>query len=264
MIEAQDIAVELGGRRVLDGISLAVPRGQLVAVLGPNGAGKTTLLRALAGLLPYQGRVSIAGQDLARISPMERARAVAYLPQGHQADWPLAARDVVAIGRMPHGGGPGHLGARDAAAVDGALAAADARHLADRPVTGLSGGERARVMLARALAVQAPVLLADEPVAALDPGHQLAVMDLLRQAAAGGGTVVACLHDLTMAARFADRVVVVVRGRLKADGPAADVLGTDLLRRVFDIEAVRIEHDGQPVIVPWATGADARSRDSRR
>ena len=258
MIEARDIAVELGRRQVLRGVSLTVPMGQLIAVLGPNGAGKTTLLRAIGGLVPFTGYIGLAGRDLSTMSPMQRARELAYLPQGHQADWPLAARDVVAIGRMPHGAGPGRLTARDAAAVDRALSAADAMHLAERPVTELSGGERARIMLARALAVEAPVLLADEPVAALDPEHQLAVMGLLRQVAAGGGTVVACLHDLTLAARFADRVVVIAAGRIEADGPGPQVLGRDLLERVFRIEAAHLEYGGQTVIVPWSAGADSR------
>ena len=257
MIAVRELSVVLGGRRVLDGVSFDVPKGMLVAVLGANGSGKTTLLRAVAGLLAYSGGIELAGQDAAALGSAQRARLVAYVPQGHQADWPLAARDVVAIGRMPHGGGPGRLRESDIRAVENALVAVDATHLSSRPVTELSGGERARIMLARALAVAAPVLLADEPVAALDPQHQLRVIGLLQKVAANGGAVLAALHDLTLAARFADAVIVLDAGRIAAQGRPADVLTADLLERVFQIEAHRFVHDGQCVILPWSTETDS-------
>ncbi len=258
MIELDDVSVRLAGRIVLDRVSLRSSKGELIAVIGPNGAGKTTLLRAIAGLAPADGRIQLAGQDAREMSGTTRARTVAYLPQGNIADWPISVRDVVAIGRIPHGGGPGREREGDAAAVATALAATDAVHLAERPITELSSGERARVMLARALAVQATILLADEPIAALDPAHQLGVLALLERTAASGTTVLAVLHDLTLAARFASRIVVIDDGRIVADGPPQKVLDEALLGRVFGVRALHLQHDGKPVLVPWLTQADLR------
>lgn len=258
MIELDDVSVRLAGRIVLDRIGLRCGKGEMIAVLGPNGAGKTTLLRAIAGLAPADGRIRLAGQDAGGMPATTRARMVAYLPQGNVAHWPIGVRDAVAIGRIPKGGGPGRERAADTIAIGQALAATDAAHLADRPVTELSSGERARVMLARALAVEAPVLLADEPIAALDPSHQLGVLTLLGQTAAAGTTVLAVLHDLTLAARFASRVVVLDGGRIVADGAPGKVLNDALLGRVFGIRALHLVHDGKPVLVPWLTQADMR------
>ena len=263
MIELADLSVRLGqlrlGQRLaLDRVGLACRRGEMIAVLGPNGAGKTTLLRAIAGLVEAEGRVTLGGRPLAAMTPQERARTVAYLPQGNVAHWPISARDAVSIGRMPHGGGAGRSSRADHAAIDKALAAADAAHLAERSVTELSSGERARVMLARALAVEAPVLLADEPIAALDPAHQLDVLELLAKAAAAGTTVLVVLHDLMLAARFAARVIVIDRGRIAADGPPSAVLDDALLSRVFGIEAARVDHGATPLLVPWSRHADVR------
>ena len=258
MIEVDGLTVRLGGRTVLDGVSLRAAAGELVCVLGPNGAGKSTLLRAIAGLVPAQGRVSLDGADLLALPPAVRAKRVAYLPQGHVAHWPIPARDAVAIGRLPHGGQPGRLGAADRAVVERALVMVDANHLADRPVTELSGGEKARIMLARALAVEAPLLLADEAVAALDPAHQLAVMSVLADLVRQGTTVLAVLHDLTLAARHASRLIVLDRGRVAADGPPGTVLDADLLAGVFGITAAHLQVEGQPVVVPWSIRAQSR------
>ncbi len=256
MIEIDDVSVRLGERLVLDRIGMRCEKGELIAVLGPNGAGKTTLLRGIAGLAIADGRIRLAGREARKMSGAERARTVAYLPQGNMAHWPISVRDAVAIGRIPHGGGPGRERAADTEVIDTALAAADAAHLAGRAVTELSSGERARVMLARALAVEAPVLLADEPIAALDPAHQLSVLALLGRTAGAGATVLAVLHDLTLAARFASRVVVLDGGRIVADGAPHDVLDAALLGRVFGVRALHLEHDGKPVLVPWTTQAD--------
>jgi iron complex transport system ATP-binding protein len=256
VIEAHDITVKLGGRHVLDRVSCTIPRGALVCLLGPNGAGKTTLLKAIAGLVPHAGRLTIEGREIATMTAVERARTFAYLPQGHVAHWPISAREAVAIGRIPHGAGAGRLSASDTAAIDRALAATDATHLADRPITALSGGERGRVMLARALAVEAPVLLADEPIAALDPAHQLVVMALLARAATRGTTVIAAIHDLTLATRFGQACLVLSGGRLAGHGPPREVLGPELLADVFGIAALHLEHDGKPLVVPWLTQAE--------
>ena len=256
-LAVENLSVWLGGRRVVEDVSFACAAGELVALVGPNGAGKTSLLRALAGLVPSTGEMRLAGQanldtDLRHLDPKARARAVAYLPQGHEAHWPLPARDIVALGRLPHGAGdPTRLIPADAAAVEEAMRLADVAALADRPVTRLSGGERARVAMARVLAVGAPLILADEPTAALDPRHQLDVMGVLRGAARAGATVIAVTHDLGLAARFADRVLVMTEGRLVvADAPDV-ALAPDVLRRVFGIEVYRADVAGEAILVPW-------------
>jgi ABC-type Mn2+/Zn2+ transport system ATPase subunit len=173
LVTARDVNVTLAGRRVLRDVSLALSAGHLVALVGPNGAGKTTLLRALAGLVPSDGVIRVRGDELSSLTLRERARRFAYLPQGHLAHWPLPARDIVALGRYPHGAtDPARLTAKDAEAVLRAMQAADIMEFSDRRVTELSGGERSRVALARALAVEAPVILADEPTSSLDPRHE--------------------------------------------------------------------------------------------
>ena len=251
MIRARGVGVDLGGRRVLDAVDVAVAAGELVAVLGPNGAGKSTLARVLAGVLvPGAGEVVVGEAAIGSLTPAERARRVAYLPQGGSPAWPLTVARLVGLGRLPHLAPFSRIGPGDAAAIHAAMARADVLALRDRTVTELSGGERARVLLARALAVQAPVLIADEPLAALDPGHALGVMTLLRTEAARGVAVVAVLHELTMAARFADRVVLLDCGRVVADGRPGTVLDAARLAAVYGIAAWHAVADGAPLLVP--------------
>jgi iron complex transport system ATP-binding protein len=252
-LQIRDLSVRLGGRAVLAGLSLDLPPASLVAVVGPNGAGKTSLLRALVGLVPAAGTIAAAGQDLARLSARERARRIAYLPQGHEVHWPLPARDIVALGRFPHGAAdPDRLSDADRLAVADAMRLTETEHLADRPVTALSGGERARVALARVFASGAAIILADEPTAALDPRHQLDVMAALQARARAGALVVAVTHDLGLAARYADAVAALQGGRVARFGPPGEALAPDLLRDVFGIEAYFGAHQGAPVLVPWA------------
>ena len=244
---AKNVTVRLGAREIVRDASLTLNAGELVALVGPNGAGKTTLMRALAGLIPADGAIALDGRPLSSLKARERARAIAYLPQGHVFHWPMSVAAIVMLGRAPHADTFSSTTPDDRAAVARALALTETEAFADRAVTTLSGGERARVALARALATQAPVLLADEPTAALDPRHQLTVMELLRQAARGGGAVLAIMHDLTLAARFADRVAVMDRGAIVADGDPAAAMSHERLAAVFGIESATVEIDNKRV-----------------
>jgi iron complex transport system ATP-binding protein len=251
-LQARGVSVRLGDRRVLHDIALDLPLRHLVALVGPNGAGKTTLLRALAGLVPSDGSISAGGAALKSLPLRARALRFGYLPQGHVVHWPLPARDIVALGRIPHGAtDPARLSGRDGDAVLRAMQATDVLGLSDRRITELSGGERSRVALARVLAVEAPVLLADEPTASLDPRYQLDVMHYLREAADAGTLVIVVTHDLGLAARFADTVLVLCDGTLVAQGPPAAALTDAVMAEVFRISAFRAEHQREAVIVPW-------------
>ncbi|MFL0412830.1 ABC transporter ATP-binding protein [uncultured Sphingomonas sp.] len=231
------LTVNLGRRTVVRGISVNMDGGQLIGILGPNGAGKSTFVRALLGLLPHEGTVSIDDADRASLPGHEVARRIAYLPQGQVLHWPVTVERLVALGRLPHLAPLSRLGDEDRAAIERALARTDVAHLRARVATELSGGERARVLLARALAVEAPALIADEPLASLDPAHQIEGMELLRAEADAGALVIAVLHDLTLAARFCDRVLVMADGELKADGAPGAVLTPALLADVYGIAA---------------------------
>jgi iron complex transport system ATP-binding protein len=252
-LAATNVTVRLAGRPIVRDARLALKAGELVAMVGPNGAGKTTLMRALAGLVPAQGEIALRGRALETLAARARARGIAYLPQGHVFHWPMSVAAIVMLGRAPHADTFSTTTAADREAVARALAVTETTDFAERAVTTLSGGERARVALARALATRADVLLADEPTAALDPRHQLTVMDLLRQAAHAGGAVLAIMHDLALAARFADRVVVMDRGAIVADAVPAQALSPERLAGVFGIEAVMAEIDH--VTVPIARRA---------
>ena len=252
-LDVQGLSVRLGGKGVVDDVDLSVERGRLVGLIGPNGAGKTTVIRALLRLVRIEtGRIELLGKPADGMEGREFARTVAYLPQGHIAQWPVKAHRLVALGRLPHLQSWQRESAADRAAVDRAMSETDVAALSDRTVTTLSGGERARVALARALAVEAPILLVDEPVAALDPYHQLQVMELLRRYADTRGTVLAVLHDLALAARFCDGLVLMKAGRVVAEGPPAAVLTSQNLANVYRIEALGGHHHEQRYILPWA------------
>jgi len=252
-LTAENLNVALAGRTVLKNVSLSLSLGHLVALVGPNGAGKTTLLRALAGLIPSEGLIRVNGDALSSLPLRERAKRFGYLPQGHVVHWPLPARDIVALGRYPHGvTDPARLTPKDSEAVLRAMQATDVVEFSDRRVTELSGGERSRVALARVLAVEAPVILADEPTASLDPRHQIDVMKNLRTAADNGVLVIVVTHDLGLAARFADHALVLSDGRLVSQGAPGEALSEQVMAKVFRIKAYRTEYQSEAVIVPWA------------
>lgn len=250
VLEAVSITVAGPARPILDAVGLQFAPGRLVGLIGPNGAGKTTLLRLLAGLSrPDRGMVRLGGCPIHDLPAMRRARCLSYLAQGGQAHWPLGADAVVALGRLPHGDGTTPA---DRAAIARAMALTGTTGFAGRRIDRLSGGETVRVLLARALAVEAPVLLVDEPVAALDPAHQLDVMTVLADQARQGAVVIAVLHDLSLAARFCDRLVLLTQGRVLADGDATEVLAARHLATAYGIHAWRGEACGRPLIIPWA------------
>ena len=264
VVRAEAVTVRKGGRAILDGVGIAAPAGEVVGLIGPNGAGKTTLMRVLCRLQrPDAGAVFVAGQDVRSLSRRRLARSVAYLAQGTECHWPLSVERVVALGRHPHLGPWQRPGADDSRAIGNAMREADVESLAARPLDTLSGGERARALLARALAVEALAILADEPVAQLDSYHQLQVMEVFRRRAAAGAAVVLVLHDLSLAARFCDRLVLLCAGRLIAAGLPARVLEPANLEAAYAIRAVYGSHDGTPFIVPWSR-ADAAPRDAGR
>lgn len=255
-LRARELVVERRGgsgpaRRVLDQVDFTVAAGEIVALVGPNGAGKSTLLAALAGeLTPAAGGVELDGHPLTHWSPLDMARRRAVLPQTHTVGFPFTAREVVAMGRAPWVRTP--RADRDDDLIAAAMAAADVTHLAGRAFPTLSGGERARVALARVLAQDTPTLLLDEPTAALDLGHQEAVLRLAAERARDGAAVVVVLHDLGIAAAYADRVAVLDSGRVAADGPPRAVLTTDLLTRVYQHPVEVLDHPvtGAQLVLP--------------
>ncbi|MEM9619489.1 MAG: ABC transporter ATP-binding protein [Pseudomonadota bacterium] len=235
LIDLENVSVLLDQRRVLNNISFHANAGEFIGLIGPNGAGKSTLLRAGAGLLPIEGgAISINGDPVNTLTPIERARKLSYLPQARPIFWSMPARTIVTLGRFAFGGAAAPNEADDAA-VTRALTDAEANHLADRPIASLSGGELARIHLARTLAGETSIILADEPIAALDPAHQLSVMGLLRAKAESGRTVIAALHELSLASRYCTRLIVLYRGSIAADGAPNDILTTALLRSVFGV-----------------------------
>jgi iron complex transport system ATP-binding protein len=242
------VSANYGSRRVLHDVDAEFGAGAVTGLVGPNGAGKTTLLRlAIRRLAPQAGRIAVLGRPLDEWPSVALARAIAYLPQNAEAHWPILAHNLVALGRLPHRAAFSPISESDESAIADALTRCDAEALALRRMDELSAGERARVLLARAIATAAPILLVDEPAAHLDPSHQLRLMELLRAEAARGTAVIVTLHDLALASRFCDDVVVLRNGEVAARGTPADALDDKTLQDVFAIQARRIEGG----IVPW-------------
>jgi iron complex transport system ATP-binding protein len=252
-VDVQGVSFAYGETLALLDVSFAARAGEFVGLLGPNGAGKSSLVRLVAGLAaPLSGSVRLAGLDPAHAPRREVARACALVPQEPRVAWPFTVREAVMMGRAPHQGLLAVATRFDHGAVEGALAACDLVHLADRRLDALSGGERRRVFFARALAQEPRVLLLDEPTAFLDLGHQVAAMRMAQVAARGGLCVVAVLHDLNLAAAACDRVVVLSRGRVVAEGAPAAVLTEARVRDVWEVPVWRGENaaTGAAVVLP--------------
>lgn len=251
-LSIENLAASLGGRRVLEGIGALFRPGRVTAILGPNGSGKSTLVRALAGLLDADaGHVRYGGRLLTRIDVRERAKLIGYLPQDASVHWNVSVESLVALGRLPHRAPFAGMSPEDYDAIAQAMAATETTGFAGRLVGELSGGERARVLLARVLAGRPQWLLADEPLAALDPVHQLVLLEQLRALAGQGMGVVIVLHDLLQAARAADDVLLLRDGRVVAFGPAGEALAHQPLRDAFGVEVMVIGDDsGRLLPVP--------------
>jgi iron complex transport system ATP-binding protein len=250
-IAIDGLSVALKGRRVLDSVTVQIKPGALIGLIGPNGAGKSTLLKTLAGLIASDaGSISLDSHVLQEIDAATRAKRIAYIPQERTLAWPLPARAIVALGRLPHQGPRTLETAEDMRAIDAAMAAMDVSAFAERPSLELSGGERARVLIARALAQESDILFADEPAAGLDPAHQFALFEHLSKLAEAGRIVVVALHDLMLAARFAPQIILMSQGRIVAAGSCASVLTAKRLSQVYGIAAQTVMVDGRPMLVP--------------
>jgi iron complex transport system ATP-binding protein len=237
-LRARGVSVTLGGRAVLRDVDLRANPGEVLALLGPNGAGKSTLLKALAGLLPYEGRIEIAGVDVASLSPRMRAKRISYVPQRSLLRSALSVEEVVALGRYVHGGSFGGMSKTDKEAIDHALETAHADVLRDRIFTQLSVGEQQRVLLARALASDAPILFLDEPTAALDVGEGMAVLRLIRKLAARQHTLIVVLHDLADARSTTDRALLLKDGRVVEQGDTREVVSPEPIRAVYGVKLI--------------------------
>jgi len=249
-LRTRNLSVDADGASLVRGANISLCEGELVALLGPNGAGKTSLLRAALGLEKRaSGAALLDGSDTGTLSPMHRARKIAYLPQQRPLAWPNTVRDVVALGRFAYGASPAQLSGADASAVDRAIRLCGLDPLSGRQTDTLSGGELARVHFARAFAAEAPLLVADEPVAALDPRHQFRVMDLVQNFVSGGGGALVVLHDIALAARYATRLVWMKEGEIVADGSPEETLTE---ARLAEIYGVRARLDGRSVEIMGA------------
>ncbi len=240
LLDVAGCGVSLGGHEIIKDISFSVKSGALLVIAGPNGAGKSTLLRAIAGLVSNQGQITLDGENITTLDGNARARRVSYIPQGHEVHWPLAVRTIVALGRLPHGANTsGFLSPDNEEAVRDAIAATGIAEFENRGFDTLSGGEKALVMLARALAGAPALLLADEPTAHLDLEHKLEVLELLQQTARAGRIVICVLHDLELTARFADKVLLLSEGTQTGIGSPAKLLTRKTMREIYGVRRVK-------------------------
>lgn len=252
MIETEDIAFAFNGQSVLDSVSLDVRKGEIVGLIGPNGAGKTTFLRLVSGVLePDRGSIHLDGDAVGTLSADELGRRISVVPQQTELSFDFSIRDVITMGRNPYQGRLERLQSADRSLVNQAMAQTDTDHLADRPFSAVSGGERKRVLIARAIAQDTPAMLVDEPTASLDINHQVAVFELLRGLVGDDKAILTAVHDLNLAARYCDRLVLLHDGQVKATGTAEDVLQPKQLHPAYGIDTTVEENPvtGTPMVV---------------
>lgn len=260
-LSAEGLCVSLGGKQVLRELTFSVGGGEFVGLIGPNGAGKSTLLRSALGLLPIVGTLQLDGQDATAMKAKQRAARIAYLAQEREIAWAVPVETVVALGRSPHRPGFAALGDTDRRKIDEAMQRMDVDSFRNRIATELSGGEKARVLAARALAQDTPLLLADEPTAGLDPSHQIALMRLFGELARDDKSVVASLHDLGLAARWCSRLILLDQGRIIADGSPENVLTPETLNAVYGVEAFFGKVNGARIVHPLDLARSPRPTD---
>ena len=253
MLYGEALSLSREGRTILEEVDISLDRGEMLGLIGPNGAGKSTLLRLIAGVLqPDSGQLWLDGKALSEIPRQERARRIAYLPQLSEIAWPLSVERLVELGRLPHLESWQRPTPRDRSIIERVIVQTDLLHLRERPFNRLSGGEQARVLLARALVTEPDILLADEPVAALDPAHQLDVMQLLMEHCEAGQAVIVVLHDLTLAAHYCHRLQLLFEGATLAEGTPETVLNEDNLADAYEIELIEPDDEVlSPFSLPW-------------
>ncbi|MBB4094228.1 ABC transporter ATP-binding protein [Ochrobactrum pecoris] len=249
-LSVKNLSVSLGGKTALSDASFNIHGGEFIGLIGPNGAGKTTLLRAILGLVASRGEISLDGDDLRQTSASMKAQNLAYLPQDRDVAWPVSVEMLVSLGRSALKPVFASLSAQDEVLIETAMQRMDVARFRDRSATELSGGERARVLIARVLAQDTPVILADEPVAGLDPSHQLGLMQSFAELAQEGRTVVASLHELSLAAQHCTRLILLDKGHIVADGKPTEVLTPQLLHDVYGIRAKIMMVDGEFIVHP--------------
>ncbi|MEE8057871.1 MAG: ABC transporter ATP-binding protein [Pseudomonadales bacterium] len=253
MLEANDIALSFNGSVILNSLNIKIGEGELVGLIGPNGAGKTSLLRILANLqTPNTGSVQLDGKNLSDINRKKLAQTIGYLEQGAPAHWPLQVCRLIELGRLPYLSPWEKLSSLDSRIVNWAMNQAEVQHLSTRIVSTLSGGERLRVLIARMFATEPNIILADEPIAALDPYHQLHIMELFRNHCDRGGSTVVVMHDLNMAARFCHRLALLHQGHIVCEGSPEQVLQPQQLRDVYGIQAELHHHTSGLIVLPQA------------
>ena len=238
-LTTHNLSLNIKGANLVKDASFSLTQGEFVVLLGPNGAGKTSLIKASLGLeKPTSGQAKLDGENTHTLTPKERARKISYLPQSRPLAWPNRVKDIVALGRFSYGATLGRLQNEDRQAIDKAITDCDISHLANRNAGSLSGGEIARMHCARLFAAQTPLIIADEPIAALDPRHQFRILELIKNYVDNGGGALIVLHDIELAARYASRLIWMQDGHIVADGAPAETLTSERLKQVYNIRAV--------------------------
>lgn len=252
LIEANDLNLQIGSKPLLKDVSLSIGQGEIIGLIGPNGAGKSTLLKVLANIMPADsGSYSFAGQAIGDYKEKQFAQQVGYLAQNATAHWPLQVRRLIELGRLPYQNFRQKLSAQDTQLIQAAIEKTETAHLLDRVVTTLSGGEQTRVFLARLFAAEPQVIFADEPIAALDPYHQLHIMEILRDHAKNGGTVVVVMHDINLASRFCDKMILMQEGEIRRFGNINELLADNVLTDTFRIKLRMFCEGDSYAIMPW-------------